>query len=185
MRKTLEVVDDFHPNPAALTRRVLHASGSATADPAAPSRGRFVGPRYIDPRTIAAIGDLLGITADRTVPQPDTGRFVLRDHDVPGDDAPRPERVDWMAILFLSPPTLRSDAGLTFWRQRAGAVGPEGWTECAFVPVRFNRLVLYRPSKVRRQASPGFGGGVADGWLSHECGVDLDPTTEGGRSRAQ
>ncbi|MFI8370096.1 hypothetical protein [Streptomyces sp. NPDC085466] len=175
MRKTLEVVDGFHPNPAALTSRALDAHLVADGEPAAPGRGRLVGPCDVDRWAAATVSSLLGTTADRTVPAPDGGRFVLRDKEVPGDDAPHREPTDWTAIVFLSaaPP---QGAGLTFLRQEPG--GPDDWVECAFIPARFNRLVLYRSSVLSRRASPGFGIGVADGWLSHEWGFDIDPVPE-------
>ncbi|KAF0646846.1 MULTISPECIES: hypothetical protein [Streptomyces] len=175
MRKTLEVVDGFHPNPAALTSRALDAPVITDGEPAAPGRGRLVGPCHVDPWASATVSSLLGTRADRTVPPPDGGRFVLRNKDVPGDDAPHREPTDWTAIVFLSaaPPP---GAGLTFLLQQPG--GPGDWVECAFIPVRFNRLVLYRSSVLSRRASPGFGTGLADGWLSHEWGFDIVPLPE-------
>ncbi|MEU7327998.1 hypothetical protein [Streptomyces parvus] len=174
MRKTLEVVDDFHPNPAALMGRALDEPDRTVAKTAAPGCGRYVGPCYVDPWAAAAVSSLLGATAEGIVAPPFAGRFVLRDKDVPGDDVPHRGPTDWTAVVFLSsaPPP---QAGLTFLRQPSGAL--DDWVECAFIPLRFNRMVLYRSSVLGYRASPGFGSGLADGWLSHEWrfGLVLPP----------
>lgn len=162
MRKTFEVVDSFYANPEAVRSHALEEDGR----------------RYVDTQAVSRIRELLGTTEDRLLVQPDAGRFVVRGRDVPDDDEPRQDEADWVAVTFLSaaePP----DSGLSFWRVSNASEGAEHRLRTAFIPLRHNRMILYRPAALRPQATAGFGSGPADAWLHHELRFDVRRGREG------
>ncbi|WP_326782475.1 hypothetical protein OG481_31495 [Streptomyces longwoodensis] len=167
MRKTFEVVDGFYAHPETLRARALREDTQP----------------YIDPDAVARIRQLLGMTADRLHLRVDAGRFVIRGENVPADDGPKQDEADWVALAFLStaePP----GSGLSFWQvpnTRQPSVSP---APTAFIPVRHNRLVLYRPAALSRQATAGFGRLPAEAWLHHDLRFDVRPGQEG-QARAQ
>ncbi|MBM7771682.1 hypothetical protein JOD54_001886 [Actinokineospora baliensis] len=157
MRKTFEVVDDFHPNPTAVRARAL------AGDPAG-----------VDADSLSRVAAVLGAAPDRIALGPDAGRVVHRGADVPADERPRTDPAEWVAVVCLSA-TPPPGAGISLWRAH-----PESgdWFESAFVPLRFNRAVLLRAASVRRGLTAGFGLEPADGWLCQEYDFDLRPVAE-------
>ncbi|MET9914237.1 hypothetical protein ABZZ74_47335 [Streptomyces sp. NPDC006476] len=167
MRKTFEVVDGFYVRPETVRSRALREDGQP----------------YVDPGAVARIHELLGMTAERLRLRPDAGRFVIRGQDVPADVGPQHDEADWVALAFLStaePP----GSGVSFWQVSDARDRSVSSVPTAFIPVRHNRLVLYRPAALGLQATAGFGRLPADAWLHHDLRFDVRPGQEG-QARAQ
>ncbi|MCM3268661.1 DUF6445 family protein [Paenibacillus elgii] len=103
---------------------------------------------------------------------------------------------EWVGIVYLIPNELCEGVGLTFCRHKeSGLMGPpndlwlrdnsyqsfedwytkvyvpdkpciEKWEETMYIPVKYNRLVLFRGGRMFHRASKGFGNNAENGRLT-------------------
>ena len=163
MQKTIEIVDDFHPEPMVVRESALGSLGgwrtSTTARGAAPESDSST-----DKKTWGRIRRLLG-------PEAEAGWCGLSRvfFTVAGESAADPgvthfEHTGWAAMVWLCLPH-QCQGGISFYQPRDGGQQPHEWEATMFIPAKFNRLVLFRSSAVYRRG-PGFGQTPESGLLS-------------------
>lgn len=169
MLKTIEVVDDFHPDPWAVRASALALDWRTADGGHAPSPGIWSAEAAVDRATGDRLVRLLGPGAGRG---PGSPRALFT---AVGEASPRPavERLGhpgWTALVWLCEPADRR-GGMSFYRNdgpTAAATGGQPGDdadETMFIPAKFNRLVLFR-SSIPHRRGPGFGRSPSDGLLS-------------------
>lgn len=153
MRKTIEVVDDFYRDPYARRERAL-ARG-----PAAPG----VPPAHAHAEARKRIAALLG-HPEASFPEL-TGRITFVGAGEEGEGAaPRVHDEQWAALVYLALPEGQFSGGVGFYRPVAAGSAPgtggspavdgaprsERWEETTYVPLTFNRMVLFRGATAHR-----------------------------------
>ncbi|GAB2616505.1 hypothetical protein GCM10027168_56160 [Streptomyces capparidis] len=169
MRKTIEVVDDFYRDPHARRERLLArgataSGGSAAAD--AEARTRLAG--------------LLGC-AETALPEV-TGRLTHVGADGEEESvAPHTYDSAWAALVYLALPEGWFPAGIGFYRPEDAAGGnprAEAWEETAYVPLTFNRMVLFHGAVAHRYTVRSIECGPVDDRMAQ---LFLFDEPEGGR----
>ena len=141
MKKTLEVVDDFYGNPMHQRERAL-ASVSAKQNGEhrrASDDGRSTD--VIDDEAAERIAEILGLSGSSSPPMV-RGYVAFRDPDARDPLAMQLGQTEWAGIVCLSPP---DECAGSIWFYRQGDVPQR---ETLFIPMRFNRMVLFRPSEL-------------------------------------
>lgn len=176
MRKSIEVVDGFYRDP--LTRRE-RALGSVWTKPGdAATFDAWTQELFPDPEATARLAALLGYSPDAQLPTL-AGRFIFAGAEGSEHAAPHVHDEGWAALVYLAPSQGGFSSGIEFYRPSAytgsGAWGSSGahavhhpdlWEETMYVPLTFNRLVLFQGSIAHRCASRGFGRTPADGRIA-------------------
>jgi len=200
--QSLIVIDDFYPDPAEMRRTALgcaypEVSGARTF-PGRNSRQKFV-PQGMD----QAVSQVLGarVAGD---PNPDTthGKFRITlaadtsRYLVHAD----PTLLDWVGVIYLNPPE-QCRGGTAFFRHkelnsdrtpmsqeelatygpssvaellRQDGNDPDKWQHLMTLPMRFNRLILYRPW-LWHSAGEAFGTSLEDGRLIQLVAFQTQP----------
>jgi hypothetical protein len=199
MKTNLIIVDDFHPDPAALRARVL---ASRFGDQTGPDGAKYTG-ISLHQDTQPPLADLISCALGvRVIPRMAFYRLNL-DKEMPhsfvhSDDI----CARYASILYLNEPE-QCRGGTAFWKhaetgldamptaEQARAMGRdpkevelelgadwkilEKWKLCGFVGMKFNRFVSYPTSMFHsRYPHEGFGAGKDDGRLIYVCFYDLD-----------
>lgn len=200
MRTTLTIVDDFHPDAAALRARVM---GSEFSSKIGPDGATYTGISLHEaPELVQLIEKVVG---HKIIPHMQFWRINL-DKEMPHSFVHSDEICATHAsILYMNEPA-QCRGGTAFWKHvelgldamptpdEAVAMGRnyaeldrqigldwknlEKWSMCGFVGMKFNRFVTY-PTKCFHSRFPheGFGAGKEDGRLIWVCFYDIDPTT--------
>jgi hypothetical protein len=183
MRKTVEVVDDFHPEPAVVRAAALGLAwrGAAADDP--PAGCTWVVDAPADEDTAGRLRRLLGPAARAGWGGLSRAVYTVAGETPAGPGVTTLGRPGWGALVWLCPPG-QCRGGISFYRPRdpGGPVGDgpdmggraDGWEETMFVPARFNRMVLF-DSSVAYRSGPGFGQDPESGSLTQF--VLVEPTT--------
>ncbi|MFQ5773975.1 MAG: DUF6445 family protein [Kiloniellaceae bacterium] len=192
MYQSLIVVDEFYPDPREVRKVALgfeypEVTGPRTF-PGRNSRQKFV-PPGLDAAVSRLVGEPVSGTAD---PRASHGKFRITLAGEEGRYLVHadPSMLAWVGVVYLNPPE-RCRGGTAFFRhkglgsdrtplseQELRAYGPasiaellqrEGndpdkWEHLMTVPMRFNRLILYRPW-LWHSAGAAFGGSLEDGRL--------------------
>ncbi len=206
MYQSLIVIDDFYPDPEEVRRTALgceypEVSGPPTF-PGRNSRQKFT-PQGMDQAVSQVIG--AQVAGD---PNPDTthGKFRITlaaeksRYLVHAD----PTLLDWVGVVYLNPPE-QVRGGTAFFRHKGldsdrtpmsqedlAAYGPSSiaellrqdgddpdkWQHLMTVPMRFNRLILYRPWSWH-SAGEAFGSGLEDGRLIQLVAFQTQPAAPG------
>ncbi|WP_310728633.1 hypothetical protein [Streptomyces sp. N2A] len=153
MRKTIEVVDDFYRDPHARREQLLAQGAAASGGSAAP-----------DAEARMRLAGLLGCT-EAALPEM-TGRLthVGADGEEEGG-APHAYDSAWAALVCLALPEGRFPGGIGFYRPAAAAgrnPGAEHWEETVYVPLTFNRMVLFHGAVAHRYTVRSIDGGPVD-----------------------
>lgn len=161
MRKTVEVVDDFHAEPTRVRKSALRLAWRNAAADDSPLVGTWIADSSTDEETNSRIQRLLGTQAVPRV------FFTVAGDASPPPAATRLEYQGWAGVVWLSQPC-EGQGGMSFYRRRGLTVDgqeTDEWEETMFIPARFNRLVLFDSSVVYGQG-PGFGNTPESGPLS-------------------
>ncbi len=206
MYQSLIVIDDFYPDPEEVRRTALgcaypEVSGARTF-PGRNSRQKFA-PQGMD----LAVSQVLGarVAGD---PNPDTthGKFRITlaadasRYLVHAD----PTLLDWVGVIYLNSPA-QCRGGTAFFRHKGlnsdrtpmsqeelAAYGPSSvaellrqdgndpdkWQHLMTLPMRFNRLILYRPW-LWHSAGEAFGTSLEDGRLIQLVAFQTQPAAPG------
>ncbi|ANY05783.1 hypothetical protein [Pseudonocardia sp. HH130630-07] len=140
MRKTIEVVDDFYRDPHVRRERLL-AQGKTASE----------GSVGLDVETRTRLAGLLGC-AEGSLPEV-TGRLPLV--LAPGETGAAPHTYDsvWAALVCLALPEARFPSVIRFYRPAVASsdnAPAECWEETAYVPLTFNRMVLFHGAVAHR-----------------------------------
>ena len=177
MRKSIEVVDGFYRNPMA--RRELALSSDWGAADAPSVFDEWTRDAFPDPEATARIATLVGRDFDEAFPTL-AGRFTLvADGEVREGKrlAPHVHDEQWVALVYLAPREGGFSSGVEFHRPASAAYAPgtwgsfgvhevqhrDLWEETMYVPLTFNRMVLFQGSIAHNCAGRGFGRTPADG----------------------
>lgn len=145
MRKTIEVVDDFLRKPLAAREQALGAewapadtyqtrTNDSFADPDATERIRAIlGPGPVAPSTTLS------------------GHFAFLGEGTEELTKIHVDESAWVGVVYLTRPD-DCVGGISFHRDVSG-----GWEETMFVPMVFNRLVLFRADTLFHRPTAGFG----------------------------
>ncbi|MFF3377816.1 hypothetical protein ACFYXF_33300 [Streptomyces sp. NPDC002680] len=162
MRKTIEVIDDFYRDPYAQREQAL-ASDSTTPDGTPThvlSNGKVMVP---DAETRARISSLLGHVGE-SLPEL-TSRLAFVSAGEEGEGAtPHTYNSQWAALVYLALPKGQFSGGVEFYRPAAASSTPspngstardenphsEHWEETTYVPLTFNRMVLFQGAMAHR-----------------------------------
>ncbi len=206
MYQSLIVIDDFYPDPEAVRRTALgceyaEVTGARTF-PGRNSRQKFT-PKGMDQAVSQVIGARVAVD-----PDPDTthGKFRITlaadasRYLVHAD----PTQLDWVGVIYLNPPE-QCRGGTAFFRHQGlnsdrtptsqeelAAYGPSSmaellrqdgndpdkWQHLMTVPMRFNRLILYRPWSWH-SAGAAFGTSLEDGRLIQLVAFQTQPAAPG------
>ncbi|MET8628879.1 hypothetical protein ABZW30_34955 [Kitasatospora sp. NPDC004669] len=156
----MEVVDGFHADPD----RVRHVVTGAEWTPLSGAVGAgALRTRQCFPTTEATAGltALLGREPEFDAGADAFGFYTFVSAGSAAHTEADTARANWAAVLYLTPPHLCS-GGISFLRD-AETEAPE---ITMHVPIRFNRLVLFRPNRVPHRASAGFGTDPLNGRLT-------------------
>ncbi|MFE4539372.1 hypothetical protein ACFRKB_30665 [Streptomyces scopuliridis] len=171
MRKTIEVVDDFYRDPYAQRERAL-ANAPAMPD-GTPARARSDrGVVVPDAEMSTRIAALLGY-ADIPLPELTSrltyvGADEKREREGEGAD-PHTYDSQWAALVYLALPKGQFSGGVEFCRPAAAALTPGAgggpaaganphsghWEETTYVPLTFNRMVLFQGAMAHRYTVRG------------------------------
>lgn len=188
MKKSIEVVDGFYRDP--LTRRE-RALGSVWTEPGdAMAFDAWTQELFPDPEATALLAALLGHSPDAPLPTL-AGRFTFVGTDGGGQVAPHVHDERWAALVYLAPPQNGFSSGVEFYRPTSDAAPrtwgssgahavhhPDLWEETMYVPLIFNRMVLFQGAIAHRCAGRGFGRTPADGRIAQ---LFLFDEPDGGR----
>lgn len=177
MRKTIEVVDEFYRDPMQVRKLALQSEWIPASDDEPRAYDARTIESFTDDEATARIAAILGIAGgDMTTL---SGYFTFVGEGGRTRLVPHVHDTDYAAIVYLSLPEEFS-SGIAFYRsaarQAAGLWGsdglhtvdhPDGWEETMYVPMRFNRMVLFRASSVFHRAGVGFGDAPESGRLAH------------------
>lgn len=174
MRKTVEVIDNFFRKPYAIRELALDSDWTAP-----PSDGIRATPRIplaVDAEAAAQLRGVLGVHPGGTAPDPLPGHFTFIGAAANGRLSPHLDDADWAAVVDLSLPE-QCLGGTSFYRQPAnGRDAPE---ETMHIPMAFNRMVLFRASRVLHGPTTGFGDSPETGRLARVFLFSDVPSTTG------
>jgi len=189
--QSLIVIDDFYPDPAqvraaALSAEYLEVPGPLTY-PGRNSAQKFL-PPGLDEVVSRIVGERVVGSAD---PRPSHGKFRITLDGEPSRYLVHvdPSMLSWVGVVYLNPPE-QCQGGTSFFRhtglnsdrtplseqelRRYGPASiaellqqdgndPTKWEHLMTVPMRYNRLIMYRP------------------WLWHSAGEAFGDSLESGR----
>jgi hypothetical protein len=169
MKKTLEIVDGFYGNPMRQRERAL-ASVSAKQNGERRSASGDAGSSHVaDDEAARRIAEILGLAAGSS-PATVRGYMAFRDRDARDPLATPLAQTDWAGIVCLSEP---EECAGSIWFYRRSQVPQR---ETLSIPMRFNRMVLFRPSElghgVRLESERASGPGL----LTQILAVDGGPS---------
>ncbi len=206
MYQSLIVIDDFYPDPEEVRRTALgyeypEVSGPRTF-PGRNSRQKHL-PRGMDQAVSQGLGARV---AGDPNPEATHGKFRITlaadksRYLVHAD----PTQLDWVGVIYLNPPG-QVRGGTAFFRHKGlnsdrtpmsqeelavygpSSIGellrqdgndPDKWQHLMTLPMRFNRLILYRPWSWH-SADEAFGSGLDDGRLIQLVAFQTQPGAPG------
>jgi hypothetical protein len=196
MRKSIEVVDGFYRDP--VIRRELALDSEWVVPDGVSVFDKWTRDAFPDPEATARIAALLGRDSDAAFPTL-VGRFTfVGDGEGSGGQraAPHVHDEQWAVLVYLAPPEGGFSSGVEFHRPASAASTPGSWgssgvhevqhpdlwEETMYVPLTFNRMVLFQGSIAHRCAGRGFGRAPADGRVAQ---LFLFDEPDGGGSRVE
>lgn len=168
MQKTIEVVDGFYRKPVAV--RELALRNSEWIQPSTDEVGMYSARTTAyaaDEEARARIFEVLRRTPVGDREMAIRGFFTFIGASASDRLVPHVHDADWAGVVYLSLPE-QCSGGIAFY-QRANAVtldptthassipSSQAWEETMYVPMRFNRMVLFRASFLFHRAACGFG----------------------------
>lgn len=192
MHQSLIIVEDFYPDPMAVRRKAL-ACAYPQVEGRRTYPGRNSEQKFLIPGMDQAVSQVVGEpVAGSPVPHAAHGRFriTLADDKSRYLVHVDPTALTWVGVVYLNPPE-QCRGGTAFFRHTGlnsdrtplaeaelRAYGPSSiaellqqdgndadkWEHLMTVPMRFNRLVLYRPWQWH-SAGDAFGSTLEDGRL--------------------
>jgi hypothetical protein len=204
--QSLIVIDDFYPNPEEVRQAALGCEYPEVTGPRT-FPGRNSRQKYLPQGMDQAVSQVIGARV-RGDPSPNTthGKFRITlgadesRYLVHAD----PTRLDWVGVVYLNPPE-QVRGGTAFFRHKGldsdrtpmsqaelAAYGPSSvaellrqdgndpdkWQHLMTVPMRFNRLILYRPWSWH-SAGEAFGTSLEDGRLIQLVAFQTQPAAPG------
>ncbi len=192
MYQSLIVIDDFYPNPLEVRQAALGFEYPEVPGPRT-FPGRNSRQKYLPQGLEQAVSHILGgpVVGDAS-PESTHGRFRITLAGEPSRYLVHadPTVLDWVGVAYLNLPDQCRD-GTAFFRHKGlnsdrtpmtqnelaaygpSSVGellkqdgndPDKWQHLMTVPMRFNRLIVYRPW-VWHSAGESFGSSLEDGRL--------------------
>lgn len=178
MRKTIEVVDGFYRDPMERRELALRSPWVATGPGLSAGFDAWT-EAFVDHEATERLGTLIGRPAGSSFPSL-SGRFTfVGAEESDSDDAGRGQRPatphvhdeHWAALVYLATPDDGPSSGIAFYRPASvasvsgdwGSSGvhevrhPDNWEETMYVPLTFNRMVLFRASTAHECGGRGFG----------------------------
>ncbi len=201
MHKSLIVVEDFYVDPEAVRQRALACDYPPVTGPRT-FPGRNGAEPFLPPDLDRMISMLLGekvVSCARPRSFHGSFRITMADEESRYHVHVDPSYLCWVGVLYLNPPE-QCRGGTAFYRHKELELDrtppqeeleargypdlatllaqdgpePDKWEHLMTVPMRFNRLILYRPW-IWHSAAPGFGDSNETGRLiqvfSFESGV--------------
>jgi hypothetical protein len=173
MKKSIEVVDGFYCDPLARRECALGSAWTESGD--VTDFDAWTEELFPDPEAMARLAALLGHGPDAPLPML-AGRFTFVGADGAGQVTPHVHDEQWAALVSLAPPQGGFSSGIEFYRPTSDASSgtwgssgvhavhhPDLWEETTYVPLIFNRMVLFQGAIAHRCAARGFGRTPADG----------------------
>jgi hypothetical protein len=181
----VRVVDDFYPDPQAVRAFALAAEFQSFGD-AANFPGSESVKAFYTPKHVARFEQLVGTSIVCDPRRWVFGKFRLAVRADEGRTSVHMDKVDWTAVVYLSR-NVDSEGGLGFYRHRStgldripvrdqlasfgcrdlhdfdrrfvvpASTDATQWERIGFVPLRFNRLVLFRGTRVFHGITATFG----------------------------
>ena len=197
MLKTLMVVDDFYADPGAVREMALNRSRwLPDKEVDGVKYGVETGNSFYTDEIVACFERMIGCGIDFHPAMMAFGVFSMYGENARVDLTTHYDETEWSAICYLTPDEL-CRGGLSFYRHReTGLIGPPddkearrlgysdageflklryfpdkldpaAWEKIDEVPMRFNRTVLLRGSRLFHRAASGFGSAPENGRLTH------------------
>lgn len=193
-RDDLIIVDDFYQDPDAVRRLALNAKYTRYPGQQA-FMGQESVKAYYSPALIERFAELVGSRIDVDPQRWVFGKFRIAIHGEVRTTKVHIDKVDWTAVVYLSPRDRRAE-GLGIFRSRqpnlrtvpAGngltrlgfatldefdadfiiprTLDNEAWTLIEVIDMQYNRLVLFRGSRLFHAAMDPFGDYPQEGRLS-------------------
>jgi len=197
--RSLIVIDDFYPDPAQIRAAALSADYPEVERPRT-FPGRNSVQKFLPPGLDQMISGILGERVKGSNdPRPTHGRFRITLAGEPSRYLVHvdPSILAWVGVLYLNPPE-QCQGGTSFFRhtglnsdrtplsmEELNAYGPanmaelmrqdgndpDKWERTMTVPMRFNRLIMYRPWQWH-SAGPAFGDSLENGRLIQLVGFE-------------
>ncbi len=199
MYRSLMVIDDFYPDPmqiraAALAADYVKREGHLTFP------GRNSVQKFIPPGLDLMMSRLLGEkVVSSNDPRPTHGKFRITLAGEPSRYLVHvdPSILSWVGVIYLNPPE-QCQGGTSFYRHKGlnsdrtplsleelraygpnsiaelleqDGANPDIWEHLMTVPMRFNRLIAYRPW-IWHSAGPAFGDSLETGRLVQLVGFE-------------
>ncbi len=206
MYQSLIVIDEFYPNPGEVRQSALGCEYPEMSGPPT-FPGRNSRQKFLPPGLDQAVSQVLGTPVTGGSDGESThGKFRITlaggasRYLVHAD----PTLLDWVGVMYLNPPE-QCRGGTAFFRHKGlnsdrtpmsqeelAAYGPasvgallrqdgndsDKWQHLMTVPMRFNRLILYRPW-LWHSAGEAFGASLEDGRLIQLVAFQTQPAAPG------
>lgn len=168
MQRAIEVVDQFYRDPILVRERAL--KHSEWIQPSAGEDGIYDARTTAYPANEEARESLLKIFGRTSNGDRDTtieGFFTFIGEGANDRLMPHVHTANWAAVVYLTLPE-HCSGGIAFY-QRTDAGIPEAktdgslkrssqvWEETTYIPMRFNRMILFKASTLFHRAVHGFG----------------------------
>lgn len=160
MRRMIEVVDGFHREPGVLREYALKEctwsrEGLDTHLHETMRTRESASVEHLD-RLSALTGE-----AQDLAPRTDAGHFTFAGNGPVDPAEPRLGRAEWTALVSLTPESGPSASLSFFGTDTDTGPGPE----TLLVPLRYNRMVLFRSAGIHHTITPGQGDAPSSGRL--------------------
>ncbi len=197
--RSLIVIDDFYPDPGQIRAAALAADYPEVEGPRT-FPGRNSVQKFIPPGLDQMMSQLYGervMSSDD--PRPTHGKFRITLAGEPSRYLVHvdPSILAWVGVIYLNPPE-QCQGGTSFFRHkglnsdrtplstdelraygpgsiaelmRQDGADPDKWEHTMTVPMRFNRLITYRPW-MWHSAGPAFGDSLENGRLIQLVGFE-------------
>lgn len=186
MLKTVEVLDDFHPDPAEVRELALASDWRAAVSTDCLWLGSRLALCVPDKNITERLRRLLGPRSERIWGGITQALFVVACEGSLDPGVTRLEDGEWAAVVWLCRPE-QCRGGISFYRPANppacmnGDVRAGPWEETMFIPARFNRMVLISSTAFFRPAT-GFGEDPGSGPLTQVILANTLPTERRGRT---
>lgn len=170
MRKSIEVLDDFLPDPVATRQAALGADWRPATASDGVLWGTLFAPAPPDEETADRVQQLMRPGQQNPSGRLDRSYFVVASDEAPAPGVSRLTHDEWTAVIWLCRGD-RDRGGVSFVQALGQSAGDNGgtpaeqWEETMFVSARFNRAVLIGPSTFFR-IIPGLGADPGSGQLA-------------------
>ena len=150
MRKTIEVLDDFLPDPVAVREAALESDWRRVTAADGVLWGALLASAPPDEETVERVRQLMRPGQEDSSGRLSRTYFVVASGEAPAPEVHRLPDDQWVAVIWLCRGNHDQGGGVSFVRPLGRSAGDGGapaerWEETMFVSARFNRAVLIGP----------------------------------------